>query len=911
MTDHLQFLLLGLGGGAVFAAIALALVVIYRSSGVVHFATGSVALCTAYTYAFLRQGKLLVLVPGLPRSIEIGGDPGFWAAVSISLMIAAALGGLLYLLVFRPLRTAPPVARTVASIGLMLAFTALAVQRIGTAPIGVKPIFPTGSWSFGDMQLPRDRVWFTVTILAVAGVLAVLYRSSSFGLATRAVAQSEKGAYVSGLSPDRIAAYNWMIGTAVAGLSGILIAPIVPLAPTSYTLFIVPALAAAILGRFSSVVGAVTAGLVIGMLQSEAQFLTGQYGWLPSSGLVELIPLLLIVLLLVVRARELPIRGAQSTATLGRAPRPNHLFLCTVSAGPAALGALVTLGGEWRASLIASLIFSVIALSVVVVTGFAGQVSLAQLALAGAAGFLLGPVTANWGIPFPFVPLSAAAGAALLGAVVGLPALRVRGFTVAVATLALAYALEAVWFRNSDFVSSSGVRVPSPRLFDYDLGIGSGAEYPRLPFGVLCLTVLVVVCIAVAQLRRSRFGARMLAVRANERSAAASGINVVRTKLVAFAIGGFIAGLGGCLMAYQQTSVSFEPFAALTGLTVFATVYLAGVTSVSGGVLAGLLSVGGPAFLALEKVLGGADWYQVAAGAGVVLTVLLNPEGLVGPVHQTIARLNNRTLAPVRKGSACVPDYPDPDTGPMTIADDTALSVRGVTVHYGGVVAVDAVDLIVPRGAIVGLIGPNGAGKTTLIDAISGFTPAIGVMTIGDKRIDRLPAFERIRTGLGRTFQATELYDDLSVRENALVGLTARGRGAGGQAELDEVFDLLGLTELGDVPVGQLSHGMRQLVSIARALAGRPYVLLLDEPAGGLDTTESRWLAKRLRDIRGSGVSILLVEHDMSLVLGLCDRIHVLNFGRTLITGTPAQIHRDRAVAEAYLGSAHADEATA
>ncbi|WP_109524575.1 branched-chain amino acid ABC transporter permease/ATP-binding protein [Nocardia aurea] len=911
MTTHLQFLLLGLGAGAVFAALALALVVIYRSSGVIHFATGSIALYTAYTYAFLRKGELLVLIPGLPKSIDLGDDPGFWASAAISLGIAAVLGAVLYLLVFRPLRTAPPVAKAVASIGLMVIFTELAVLRVGTAPIGVKPIFPTGRWSFGGVSIPKDRVWFALTIVVVAVALAAIYRFTRFGLATRAAAESEKGAYVSGLSPDRVAAWNWMIGTAVAGLSGILIAPIVPLAPTAYTLFIVPALAAAILGRFSSVVGAVLAGLMIGMLQSEAQYLAGVHGWLPSSGSAELVPLVLIVLFLVIRARELPARGAVILSSLGRAPRPDRILLCTAIPAVVAMISLAALNNEWRAGLITSLIFSVIALSLVVVTGYAGQVSLAQLALAGAAGFLLGPIADSWGVPFPFAPLVAAAAASALGVVVGLPALRVRGLTVAVVTLALAYAIEAVWFRNSDIVSSSGVRIPPARLFGYDLGIGSGTEYPRLAFGVLCLIVLIAVGVAVAILRRSRLGARMLAVRANERSAAASGINVVRTKLVAFAIGGFIAGIGGCLMAYQQTTVSFEPFAALAGLALFATVYLVGVTSVSGGLLAGLLGAGGIVFVALDKLVAGADWYQVAVGIGLVLTVLLNPEGLVGPGHRLAGRLRARNNPTPTITTTYIPDNAALEPEPIEISEQDALTLHEVTVRYGGVVAVDLVDLSVPRGAIVGLIGPNGAGKTSLIDAISGFAPANGRITLGDNRIDELRSFERIRAGLGRTFQAVELYDDLSVSENVLVGRTSRGRKTErDHSELDELFELLDLTEVRDVPVGELSHGMRQLVSIARALAGRPRVLLLDEPAGGLDTNESRWLADRLRAIRASGVSILLVEHDMGLVLSLCDRIHVLDFGRTLATGTPSQIRNDRAVAEAYLGSAHAEEVT-
>jgi ABC-type branched-subunit amino acid transport system ATPase component len=225
------------------------------------------------------------------------------------------------------------------------------------------------------------------------------------------------------------------------------------------------------------------------------------------------------------------------------------------------------------------------------------------------------------------------------------------------------------------------------------------------------------------------------------------------------------------------------------------------------------------------------------------------------------------------------------------------------------------VSFSLPRGAIVGVIGPNGAGKTTLIDAISGFATHTGDVLISGKSIDSLPPHARIRAGLGRTFQAIELYEDLSVLENVEVGLTAalhrgehRLRHADEAERLDRVFGLLGLSEVRDRPAGSLSQGQRQLVSIGRALVGEPEVLLLDEPAGGLDTGESHWLGERLRNIRDSGVTILLVDHDMSLVLGLCDQIHVLDFGKVIAFGTPTEIRADRRVAEAYLGSTHAEE---
>ncbi|RHW28565.1 ATP-binding cassette domain-containing protein [Nocardioides immobilis] len=917
MTQHLVFLLLGLGNGAVFGALALAIVLTYRSSGVLNFGSGAIALYIAYVYAFLREGRFLLPIPGLPNTIDFGQPLGMWPALILSLLFGALIGLVLYVVVFRPLRTAPPVARAVAALGLSLLVTGLLAERLGTDAVAVAPIFPVEMWRSGDLFVSSDRVYFAITILTVAIVLMLAFRFTKFGLSTRASAETERGAYLSGISPDRIAAYNWMLSSAVAGLAGILIAPIVPLVPVAYTLFIVPALAAAIVARFEYVVWAVVAGLAIGALQSEAQYLSSAHQSLPASGLPELIPLAIILLVLVVRARSLPARGAIILQTLGRAPRPTRVVSTTIVMTAVSGLALVLLDDRWRNGLITSFIMGIIALSIVIVTGYAGQVSLAQLTIAGAGGFLLAPISDTLNIPFPFAPILAALAAMVLGVVIGLPALRVRGLTVAVVTLALAFAVEAFWFRNIDFVGTSGVTVDSPDLFGLDLGIGAGADYPRIRFGLMCLAVLVAVAVCVAQLRRSQLGAQMLAVRANERSAAAAGVSVTRVKILAFAIAAFVAGLGGSLLAYQQQTISETSFSAMSGLFLFATVYLAGVTSVSGGLLAGVTATNGLFFIFVDETFSAGGWYPVVASVLLVLTVILNPEGIVGPAHALIAKRAQVVVdrSPIG-ASASFDDSETIEHVTVDVEAATELELRNVSVRYGGVVAVDDVSLSVPRGSIFGLIGPNGAGKTTLIDAMSGFAPHTGEVVLAGSAIAGLAPHQRIRVGFGRTFQAIELYEDLSVLENVKVGLTASGHGPESRgvqtrsaAERTEaVFRLLGLNSVRERPAGELSQGQRQLVSIARALAGHPRVLLLDEPAGGLDTAESTWLGERLRRIRDSGVTIIVVDHDMGLMLNLCDHIAVLNFGQVIASGTPAEIRVDPRVAEAYLGS-HTEKA--
>jgi sulfate-transporting ATPase len=938
---------LGLGNGGVFAALAIALVVTYRASGVLNFATGAQALYAAYTYALLRNGQLLQPIPGLSPTINLGTSLSFWPALFLTLAIQAVLGALAYLLVFRPLRNHRPVAKAVASIGLMGLLTAVVTYQVGTQVLLVNPIFPQNHVSFLGVNISVDRLLLAAAIIGLGIVLTVMFRFTRFGLATRASAETEVGALVSGLSPDRIALINWIISFVVCGIAGILIAPLVPLQPGTYTLFIVPALAAAVVGRFHSLGWAITAGLGIGALESLSVYLNGVHPGFPA-GAGELIPLVLVLVVLAVRGQTMPSRGTLLQVTLGRAPRPHWRWPTAVIGTAVGIGAIYFFTGNDRAALYASMITGVITLSLVVVTGYTGQISLAQLTFAGVSAYILSTFASSWGIPFPIAPILAALVAAAAGVLIGIPALRVRGLMLGVVTLTFAAGVEAIWFNNNSIDGgASGLAIPTPRLFGMDLGIGSGKDFPRPAFGILCLVVLVLVALGVSWLRTSRLGSAMLAVRADERSAAAAGINVVMVKLIAFAIAAFIAGLGGSLLAYQLGNVTFQDFDAYLGLVTFSVVVVAGITSVSGGILAGIISSGGilVALISSGVGSGGVDnWYGIVAGIGVILTVIFNPDGVVGPTHLFLEQRRVRGVL-ARPDGALVPSLqaalethvsePTPAVVPVVpltpvsaqagqlvgsaagvgsngrtqteaqgkAADGPLLDVKNLTVRYGGVVAVDNVSFSVEQGQIVGLIGPNGAGKTTTIDALCGFNGYEGSVALGGQDVAGYSPHRRAVLGLARTFQLAGVADDLTVEENVQVGQhMATTHDA---AALTRILDELGLVEMRDLQVSMLSQGQRQLVSVARALAGEPRLLLLDEPAAGLDSTESLWLAERLRAVRDTGVTILLVDHDMSLVLNLCDTIDVLDFGALIATGTPEEIRTNQQVSTAYLGATH------
>jgi sulfate-transporting ATPase len=421
----------------------------------------------------------------------------------------------------------------------------------------------------------------------------------------------------------------------------------------------------------------------------------------------------------------------------------------------------------------------------------------------------------------------------------------------------------------------------------------------------------------------------MLAVRANERSAAAAGVNVVRIKVMSFALASFIAGLGGSLLAYRRGVVTFDSFTAIGGLALLSTAYLAGVTSVWGGLNAGILASTGITFIALDRWVDLGSWFEVISGVLLIFTLITNPEGIAAIGHEfadrldrwrhrgraevaerpTIATADATAAADAAAAALATAGAAPTNGGAVAAADGTGRSLRvdHLTVRYGGVVAVNDVSLRVDGGQIVGLIGPNGAGKTSVIDAVTGFAGSSGTVELTGRSLTGMAPHARVRAGLGRTFQSLELYDDLSVEENVSVAASGR-RHAARRPAVDRALESVGISDLRDRPAGELSQGERQLVSIARACAASPEVLLLDEPAAGLDSDESAWLGERIRAIRASGTGMLLVDHDVNLVLSVCDHVYVLDFGSVIAEGPPDTIRANRAVADAYLGTMHDTE---
>src|SRR5580658_10061473 len=685
MSSYILFLILGLSAGATYAILGQGLVLKYRSAGVVDFAHGAVAMFIAYVFINLRSfGELELPLVLLPHQISLNGGNGISTglAIVISLVYAAVLGLVLYVIVYRPLQSASPLTRVCASVGVMLTLQAIAVLNYSTEPVATNPIFPSAGLTVAGITFPEDRLFFTGVVVAISVALALVYHYTRFGLATRAGAENDKGAALTGISATRVAGQNWVIATVLAGVAGILIAPVASLDPTSYTLFVVPALAAALIGRIQSFWITALAGLLIGCAQSEIEKLVSVFSWLPQQGLPDSLPFVVIIVVMAVRSRTVLARGGETAERNPSIGRPRRPLLTAAICFAAGVLLMLFLSSVLRFAFISSLTVTCIALPVVVLTGYVGQVSLAQMSLAGIGGFMLGHISSGWGIGFPWSLILAGLCAVPVGLIIGLPALRLRGVNLAVVTLGFAAAMDATIFTSLSFTGGTGgLPIPPPRLPGLNLGITQGKSYPTLIFGALVLLVVILLGLLVARLRRGPAGRMLLAIRSNERAAGSVGINVAQGKLMAFGLAAFIAGIGGALTGYMQGELTSDSFAAFTSIGLLAIVFVAGVGRIAGAAAAGIMfSAAGLFVTFLNLHLNVGKYQAIVAGIALVLTAVQNPDGITstatgkGPAvalaklrdraaGEYQKRLGARTAAPGSDGAGPGPDglVPGPD----------------------------------------------------------------------------------------------------------------------------------------------------------------------------------------------------------------------------------------------------------
>ncbi|MFN8050016.1 MAG: ABC transporter permease [Acidimicrobiales bacterium] len=643
MTRHLAYLVLGSGAGAAIALLACGVMLTQRASGVVNFAHAATGMYLAHVfYEFRETGDVVLPIVGLPARVHLLPRPTVATALFVVAVYAALLAALIHTLVFRRLRDAPPLGRVVASIGLFLYLWAMVRLRFPHPP-AMRRILPSRAVQVFGHPVFQDRLWSAVIAAVVIGAVWAVSRFTRFGLATTAAAESAKGAALTGIDADGLALVNWVLATMTAALAVVLVAPVDQLDPLALSLLIVPALAACLLGGNRSFLAVAVAAFAIGMAQSEIVNLQVSWPSVSGLGLPQALPFVVILATLVARRRSLPGRGEPTLARLPRSAEPRHVTFWLIASGVAAALVMLLAGSDWRSATITSAIATVLSLSVVVLTGYVGQISLAPFAFAGVAAFALTRLS-SWGWPFPVAPLAAVLLAAVLGTVIGLPATKVRGMNLAIATLGAAVAIEQLLFKWRPFVGAGARGATEPHLFGADLGIAArGDAYPRAAFGILVIVITALAAVTVANLRRGRTGLAWLAVRSNERAAAAAGIDVRAVKLGAFALSSVLAGVGGVLLTYQHQTIGTDSFAVFLSLAILATTYLAGIASVSGAILAGVIAP-----LGLLAVAGGQDvahvspYTYVVNGALLVVAAVAVPSGITGTAMDAGRRLAGR-----------------------------------------------------------------------------------------------------------------------------------------------------------------------------------------------------------------------------------------------------------------------------
>ncbi|MGW1957346.1 ABC transporter permease subunit [Streptomyces sp. NPDC001920] len=913
--------LAGLSVGSAAALTGIGLIVTYRATGVLNFAHGAIAMVCAYA---LRQ---CVVEWGWP----------LWAGATVTLLLLApGIGMVLERFVFRPLSVlgGDPAQTLVASIGVFVLLVGGAALLWGQ---GARDDAP---------ELLSAEPWgqLAVAVLLAAGVGAVI-RWTRFGRELRAVVDDRRLAVLGGIDADRVAAAGWAFGSFTAGLTGVLLAPYVRLDPYGMPLLVMEVVAVAVAARMRSLPVAVAAALAIGVAQSQLTRLHPS-GW--GAPLLQAVGTNLFVVALLVAALALPgvgTRDALPRAATAHVPTPPGAWIV------AAVLFLLPLGfaGSDLHTSVQVPALGVVLLSLVVVTGRGGQISLGQAAYAGLGALFTALLAAGRFPGLPRLPELAALATAVvlvapLGLLTGWPAISRRGLALALATFAVGVGVSRFVFAQPYAVA--GLSLGRPAGFE-----GDRAYY------VLELALLAAALLTTWLLRRGRTGRALAAMRDHEAGASAAGVRVPSLKLLAFVSGAALAALGGGMLGMGLRAFDPAAYDPVRGLLWFAAVVVLGADSTLGALTAAALLVGldagarGGVAAALIGVLavlvgrfpgGPYEVWRAATGRrrsrrGVTLTMAgarvrrrLRSLGRETAPRPVLAGVTASGFAAARRGERGGPVRTPPpreggrvrrgrageggtggsggpggsdgsrgSRGQSGRGDAAAvrgrprppvLSARRLQARYDGFTALSDVTLTVPAAHITAVVGPNGAGKSTLFHCLAGtHRPSHGQVLLGPRDITRLPAHTRSRLGIARTFQQLAVFPSLTVAENVRVG--ADQAGVHDPSAVERTLRLLGLDgPLRARPAAGLPTGTLRRVELARALVGGPRVLLLDEPAAGLDTAEVIALTRVLKALAADGTALLVVEHDLDLVAGLADTVHVMAAGRIVASGPPGRV---------------------
>jgi len=897
MTDLIPFIVAGLAAGAVYGLAGVGLVLTYKTSGVFNFAHG--ALATVAAYAFYS----LYIDEGLPWLL----------AAALCVLVLGPIMGLLLERLARGLSGAALTLQVAGTVGLLLVIQSGVVLLYDQQKSrSIKPFLADGSVDIGGTIVQwSDIVTFGLALAATVG-LSLAFRYTRRGLAMRAVVDGSQLLDLSGTPPTATRRTAWMVGASLACASGVLFTPLLALDPVLLTLLVVQAFGAAAIGRFTSLPLTFVGGLAVGVLASLATkwFTSGILAGVPSA-----MPfLVLFVVLLVTPRRHLMMRPAPVLQRGTGWTTPIRIQ------APVALGLVAVLffvpsfAGTHLTDWTIALAMTMVMLSLGLLVRTSGQVSLCHVSFAAIGAAAFSHLAVGSGVPWLVALLLAGLVAVPVGALLAIPAIRLTGLYLALATFGFGVLLQYMFY-TQDFMFGStgaGLEVPRPSWF----GLESDTGFYRLVLAFVVLTVAVMIA-----LDRGRLGRLLRGLADSPTALNTSGTTVNVTRVLVFCISAFLAAVAGALMGVAQTTVSADAYPPLLSLTWFALVVIVVGKEPWYALMAAAALVLGPSYVTSADT---AVWLQLAFGATAVALAL---RGRIPAVPRALREALDRLARPhaVSAGPAAVERADGTVARLPTGPEPFELRSDRIKVRFGGLVAVDELSLSARTGRVTGLIGPNGAGKTTTFDVLSGLRrPDGGSVQLGDTDLTHRSPSARARAGIGRTFQKMELFDSLSVRENVAIGhegglagtnpirhvFGRRSDRATRDAATTHALELCDLLDLADVEAGALSTGQRRLVELARCLAGPFRILLLDEPSSGLDHTETERFGAILRRIvQERDVGIVLVEHDMSLVLGICDEIYVMDFGELVFKGTPVEVQASDVVRAAYLGDPEVEEA--
>jgi ABC-type branched-subunit amino acid transport system ATPase component/ABC-type branched-subunit amino acid transport system permease subunit len=905
-------IVLGVVTGLTYGLLAVGIVLIFKTNRFINI-------------AHAQLGALSALLLG--RFVLTNGW-SWWLAFPVVLAVGALTGLVIERLVARPMlaRKRKGISLLLVSIGVAQLLLALTyVQQLGPNSTdlyskGYPTPFDT-KVEIGDVVLRSYHLMILIIVPVVIAGLALFLRYSIWGKAIRASASNAEAARLCGIPVGRVSAMAWAIAGLLSAITAVLQAPsqgsfnAAALGPE----LLLVALGAAAVGGFTSVPAALVGGLVLG----EVQHIT--LAVRHNAGDAQLMVFVAVLVILFVRGSVISKAAEDTGQAVSEDPTPLRVPpavagrpLVRYHRGLLALGSLVVAllapllpyfnGEGHRFQLVVTLVMAIAGVSLTMLLGWAGQVSLGHFAVLGLGAYLAAKLGTH---DLPLLPtlLIAGAAGALAMVIVGLPALRLRGLTLALTTLGFAV-IAPSWLFHQSWIGQSGqsaVLVPP-------LGMQHvGRMHSELDVYYVTLALLAVVVACASRFRRSNPGRLVVAVRDNERSVASLGMTPATVKLSILAASGFFVAAAGVLWGSAWRALSTDLLRPEQSLVLLAIPVIGGLGSVAGAI-GGALFVYLPAFFlggVMESIFGSFArqiGFQLALGGiGLVVMPIFYPGGLAGIGRDRWQRFLDGLVPPPtaeEEATAAVP-----------------LVVERIQKRFGGLVVLDGVSIAVQPGEIVGLIGPNGAGKTTLMNVISGnLAPEGGTVRIFGQDVTRLAPEFRSHYGLGRNYQDAKLFPGLTTREALQLAASRRARSGvlwsmlgapwvswaerRSRQRADEVLERLGLTPWADTLTGELSTGTRRICELAVQLTAEPEVLLLDEPTAGVAQRDAEAFGPLLRRIRDElDCSIVIVEHDMPLLMSLCDRVYAMELGRVIAEGTPERIREHPDVIASYLGT--------